>query len=104
MPYKDPVLQRGAIRRAVQKHRGITLGITEKEDFTAKGITLEEGITEYHPIMYALLDPVKREKLQRICDSLRRRNLLSKVYYGMRSPLDFGTVSDLLEATASTTI
>lgn len=82
----DKALQREQIRKRVERYR-------EKHSVT-KG----EG-EALHPIMYALLDPEKREKLQRICDSLRRRGLLSKVYYGMRSPLDFGTIGDLLEAT-----
>ena len=92
MPYKDKVLQKEAVRKAVAKRRVLQSGIT------SEGIT-EEGITEYHPILNALIDPVKRQKLQAICDSLGKRNLLSKVYYGTRQPVDFDMVNELLEAT-----
>ena len=93
MPYKSQEARKEASRKSMAKKRGINI-----EGLTKEGLT-GEGLTEYHSIMSVLIDPVKREKLQRICDSLRRRGLLREVYYGMRCPLDFGTVSDLLEAT-----
>ena len=114
MPYKDKVLQREAVKKAVQKHRvlhtnneGITeqgvtkLGITEgdnKEGLT-RGVN-KEGITEYHPILEYLVDPIKRDKLERICHSLRQHNVLQEVYFGCRQPLSFDIVEGLLQATS----
>jgi len=83
-PYKDKVLQRKAVKRAVQKHRGIT--------------ETEQGIT--HPILYDLIDPIRRRKLEAICESFKARGLGGMVYYGLREPIDFLTIGDLLQATA----
>ena len=72
MPYKDKVLQREAVRRAVQKHRGITE--------TSQGITV---------------DTKKAAKLLLLCKSLdkevtgldgKRVNLLTMVRYGISGP------------------
>ena len=58
------------------------------------------GLTQYHPILYALTDPVKRKKLEAVCEALSRRNLQSKLYYGCgRYSIPFDIVEDLLEAT-----
>ena len=114
MPYKDKVLQREAVKKAVQKHRVLhtnKLGITERdngegltrgvnnEGITEQGVTLE-GITEYHPILEYLIDPIKRDKLERICHSLRQHNQLGEVYFGCRQPLSFDIVEGLLQATS----
>ena len=95
MPYKDKVLQREAVKKAVQKHRVLH---TNKEGITEQGVTLE-GITEYHPILEYLIDPIKRDKLERICHSLRQHNQLGEVYFGCRQPLSFDIVEGLLQAT-----
>ena len=95
-PYKDKVLQREAVKKAVQKHRVLH---TNKEGITKQGVTLE-GITEYHPILEYLVDPIKRDKLERICHSLRQHNQLGEVYFGCRQPLSFDVVEGLLQATS----
>ena len=96
MPYKDKVLQREAVKKAVQKHRVLHIN---KEGITKQGVTLE-GITEYHPILEYLIDPIKRDKLERICHSLRQHNQLGEVYFGCRQPLSFDIVEGLLQATS----
>ena len=54
----------------------------------------------YHPVLYALTDPIKRKKLEKICESLGNRRLLDRVFYGAgKHSLDMGTVKDLLEVT-----
>lgn len=59
----------------------------------------QEG-SQYHPIMYALTDPIKRKKLERICQSLKDHNVLDRVYYGCGvNSLSMDTVQDLLETT-----
>jgi len=92
MPYKDKEKQKKAVKLAVQRYRGITEGITEQ------GIT-PEGIT-YPPIIYALAEPIKREKLERICKALDHRNLQSRLYYGCGDfSISFDVTEDLLEVT-----
>ena len=55
---------------------------------------------KYPPILHALCDKEKREKLIRICDALKHRRLLNKVYYGFNeNAVDFETVNDMIEAT-----
>lgn len=90
MPYKDKVLQKEAVRKAVQRHRGITGGITKQ------GIT-SEGITKYPALLIALADPVKRAKLRRICEELTAHHVLSEVYYGYGdTSVPFDVVSEYL--------
>lgn len=89
MPYKDKEKQKESVKLAVQRHRGITKGIT------LEGIT--EGIT-YPPIVYALV--IKRKKLQDICKALEHRNLQSRLYFGCGDfSISFDSIEDLLEAT-----
>ena len=100
MPYKDKVLQREAVKKAVHKYRVLhtnKLGITE--GVNKEGLT-EQGITQYHPILEYLVDPIKRDKLERICHSLRQHNVLQEVYFGCRQPLSFDIVEGLLQATS----
>ena len=93
MPYKDKVLQKEAVRRAVQKHRVLQEGIT-KEGITA------EGITEYHPVMKWLIPGERRDKLEKIVASLKRHNVLRNSYLGAgihSLPMDI--VGEMLEIT-----
>lgn len=92
--YKDKAKQREAVKRAVDKHRGITKGITEE------GIT-GQGITRYPAIIYALTDPIKRKKLEDITQSLKIHKQDGNVYYGYPGlgGVPFDIVGDLLEAT-----
>ena len=85
MPYKDKVLQREAVKKAVHKYRVLH--------------TNKQGITQYHPILEYLVDPIRWDKLERICHSLRQHNQLGEVYFGCRQPLSFDVVEGLLEAT-----
>ncbi len=93
MPYKDKVLQKEAVLQAVRRHR-----VLQNNNPT-------EGITGYPAIVYALVDPVKREKLQRICKSLDKKlsdgsNLLNLVHYGTNDYIPMSKVKELLEVTA----
>ena len=80
--------------------QGVTkLGITEgdsKEGLT-RGVN-KEGLTQYHPILEYLVD--KRDKLERLCHSLRQHNQLREVYFGCRQTLSFDIVEGLLQATS----
>ena len=79
MPYKDTEKQRKAVRDAVEKHRGITKGITE-EGITGQGITV---------------DAEKAAKLLMVANSLNRDyialdgkkgKLSDLVRYGVNGP------------------
>ena len=99
MPYKSQEARREASRESMQKKRkGLTRGVN-KEGLTLEGLTLE-GVTQYHPILEYLIDPIKRDKLERICHSLRQHNVLQEVYFGCRQPLSFDVVEGLLQATS----
>jgi len=61
-----------------------------------------KGSQEYPAILYALTDPVQRQKLEKVCQSLKVHKQAENVYYGYPGlsgvPLD--VVGDLLEATS----
>ena len=83
-----------------KKRKGLTTRVNKEAlGLTDEGVT-GEGLTQYHPILYALTDPVKRKKLEAVCEALSRRNLQSKLYFGCgRYSIPFDIVEDLLEAT-----
>ncbi len=87
--YKDKEKQKEANRLAKQRQRGMTRGMTSG-DVTAN--------MSYPSIIYALTDPIKRQKLEKIYQSLSGHNVAHLVYYGV-SGLDFDTVGELLEIT-----
>ena len=88
---REGVTKQGVTLEGVTK-LGITQGVNKE------GLT-EQGITQYHPILEYLVDPIKRDKLERICHSLRQHNQLGEVYFGCRQPLSFDVVEGLLQAT-----
>ena len=83
--YKDKERQKEANKLANQRYR-------------KKGITV--GITKYHPIMDILIDPVKRKKLERVCDELKNHKVIEQVYYGCgANPIRMDVVSEMLDVT-----
>ena len=60
---------------------------------TRKGVTLDNT----HPLIYALIDPVKRKRLESICTLLKTHHVSEAVFYGCRSPVPFNVVSDYLD-------
>ena len=100
MPYKNKVLQREAVKKAVQKHRVLQQGITE--DVTPKeSLALQDSVTPVtHPVLNWLVDPGKRKKLEAVFRSLKDRNQLENVRFGAGDyslPMDI--VGEMLEAT-----
>ena len=83
------------MKRYREKKRNITV---TKETVTG------ETVTQYRPIIIALADPIKREKLRKICESLSGRetgktNRLDEVYYGCGvDPTPLLEVDELLTA------
>ena len=57
-----------------------------------------ENVTQYPAIVYALTDPVKREKLEKIHQSLKDFNVFKEVRYGVYGPT-FDAIGEMLEIT-----
>jgi len=92
----DKALQREKTADRVRRYRALQK--------TPKGVTKEgvtsEGVTSYHPICRWLVDPIMRPKLERICESLSKFNVLDKVFVGCgRHIASCYEVSEWLEAT-----
>lgn len=96
----DKVLQREQAKERMKRYRErnkVGENVTQSPDSVTEST---DSVTQYHPILQALTDPVKRKKLQDICNALDRRGLQSKVYYGAgRYSLSMDVVEDLLETT-----
>ena len=98
MPYKDKENVVKAMREYRERKKGITERDNEMVGITDIGIT--QGITQYHPILDDLVDPIRRKKLEAVCLALKRRNLQGKVFYGVgKNGLPMNVVGDLLDAT-----
>ena len=55
--------------------------------------------SSYRPIIEAIANEGERAKLKAICDSLKRHNVLDRVYYGCgRDPMLMSEVAELLPA------
>ena len=113
MPYKDKLKDRGAHKELMRKRREGLTGLTgvTKEGVTKSGVTdtgvTEEGVTgltgltgvtEYPAVIEALVDPVKRAKLEKIYHSLASHNVEAQVRYGLWGPT-FDIIGELLEVT-----
>ena len=86
--------EREQTRERVKRYRERQKSVTE-----AVG-NVTPDVTQYHPILEYLINPIKRDKLERICHSLRQHNQLGEVYFGCRQPLSFDIVEGLLQATS----
>ena len=65
-------------------------------------VTQTEGntVTQDNPIMDALVNPIKRARLVKICDSLKAFNQLDNVYYGCgKYSTSMTDMSGLIECT-----
>ena len=62
-------------------------------------VTDDVGLTEYPAILKALVDPIKRVKLEKIYQSLSDFKQAENVYYGCRNPIPFDVAGELLEIT-----
>ena len=93
----DKALQKAQTRERVKRYRDKQKSVTSA---SVTGDSVTQDVTVYPSIINALADPVKRDKLERICDSLGKRRLLGQVYYGAgKHSITMDTVSELLEAT-----
>ena len=75
----------------MRKRRSNKEGLT-KEGLTAQGLT--------HPVMKYLIPGEKRDKMEKIVQSLKRHNQLGNVYLGCgRDSLPLDIVAKMLEVT-----
>jgi len=50
--------------------------------------------------MDILIDPVKRKKLERVCDELKNHKVIEQVYYGCgANPIRMDVVGEMLDVT-----
>ena len=86
----NKALQREKTRLRVERYRS-------KEKALPKGSVTGEAL---HPILEALIDPVKRRKLEAISQELKARHVSEQVFYGCVNPIPFDVVGELLEVTS----
>ena len=92
--------KQAATRERVKRYRERAKALQNKvESVTSSGVTGED--VTYPPILYALIDPIKRAKLEKIYQSLKAHNKADKVFYGFPGlgGVPFDIVGDYLEAT-----
>lgn len=96
----DKALQREQTKERVKRYRE-RQNVTQSPDSVTESVdSVTLDVTQYHPILYALSDPIKRKKLQDICKALDHRNLQPRLYYGCGDySISFDIIEDLLEAT-----
>ena len=87
-----------------KRREGLT-GLTGLTGVTKSGVTgltemgvTKEGVTEYPAVIEALVDPVKRAKLEKIYHSLASHDVEAQVRYGLWGPT-FDIIGELLEVT-----
>ena len=95
----DKERQRKQARLRMQKKRNIERN-KMVQNVTQDDKNVTRDVTQIRPIILALADSVKREKLHRICASLEKHNVLDKeIYYGCGGdPILMSEVSELLTA------
>jgi len=106
MPYKDAEKQKEANKEASKRYReGMTKGVVIPKESVIPAVIPEHSVYQCimsskrqvtPTLLNALVDPIEREKLERICQALGHRQ--DRVYYGI-SGLVFSDISELLEAT-----
>ena len=97
----DKALQLKQTRERVRRYRALRGSVTDvtqsPESVTEITDNVTLDVTQYHPIMKWLIGE-KRDKLEKIVQSLKRHNVLRNSYLGVHSlPLD--VVGEMLEVT-----
>jgi len=82
-------------RLRVQRYRDKKNSVT---DVTQCPENVTQDVTHYPAIIHALSDPVKREKLEKIYQSLKDFNVTDGVRYGVSGPT-FAVIGEMLEVT-----
>ena len=70
-----------------------------KKSVTKDSVT-KEDVTQYPAIIHALCDPIKREKLEKIYQSLKDFRQEKNIFYGCgKQSMPFDMVGEYLDAT-----
>ena len=103
--YKDKAKQQEANREKARRHRERVKGVTQSDSNPQEIVTpsvtprIPETAKKYPALVYALCDPQKRFKLERINAELQRKGLGSGVTLGWYGP-DFNIIDGCLKATS----
>ena len=94
--------EQARLRKRRQRDKERDQNVTQSPESVTQGPTdVTQDVTQYPAILHMLVDPIKRRKLEKICQSLKERNLDKLVtmgYPGMGG-VPFDMIGDLLEAT-----
>ena len=93
---KEKKREQARLRKQRQRDKERDIVSVTTGGVTGQGVTLD--VTQYPAILLALTDPNKRQKLEKITQSLKDFNQEKNVRYGVNGPT-FDVVGDLLEAT-----
>ena len=115
----DTALQKEQTRERVKRYRNKQKALQNTENLaidvtfcTGNSEALQKNVTPHNvyqsimvgnrevtpAILDALVEPAKRQKLEKIYESLKSRGLANEVYYGI-SGIIFADIGELLEAT-----
>ena len=86
----DKALQRQQTAERVKRYR-------DKQKSVTSEVALQGSVTPYPAFIMALADPVKREKIERILESLKGHSgvNLENIWYGINGP-NFKQISKLI--------
>jgi len=87
------------VKRYREKQKALHITKKALQDVTGSVNNVTLDVTP--PIVHALLDPEKRKKLEKICQSAKDFNQLENIRYGVSGPT-MDIVSELLEVTNAT--
>lgn len=98
--YKDKEKQKEAARERVRRYRDKRKGVTQPTGCnaqTTKDVTPD--VTPYNALMTHLVDPLKRRKLQAICDAFDNSPCGKKITFGYHGA-NLDEVRQMLDLTA----
>ena len=98
--YKDKEAQKVAARERVRRYRDKQKSVTQPTECnaqTTKDVT--PNVTPYNPLMTHLTDPIKRRKLQAICDAFANSPYGKKITFGYHGA-NLDEVRQMLDLTA----
>jgi len=86
------------VKRYRDKQKSVTQtpqNVTQSPESVTRSL---DNVTQYPAILLALVDPVKRKKLEAIVLEMKRHHVSEHVRYGIAGPT-FDVVGELLEVT-----
>ena len=96
----DTEQKRAATRARVKRYRDKQKSVTQPTECNAQTIKdVTPDVTPYNPLMTHLVDPIKRRKLQAICDAFDGSPYSKKITFGYHGA-NLDEVSQMLNLTA----